>query len=109
MTNIVILKNSKDQYKGFKMNGHAGFADYGKDIVCSALSVLSINTINSIDQFTDDMIEVDQDSDSGELKMFFLNEPSANSVLLMKSFELGITSIYKQYGKKFLNIKFEEV
>jgi uncharacterized protein YsxB (DUF464 family) len=109
MTNIIIKKTKTDKYIGFTMNGHAGFAEYGNDIVCAALSVLSINTINSIDQFTDDKIVVNQSEDDGALEIIFQNEPSESAELLMKSFELGVNSIYKQYGKKFLNIKFEEV
>ena len=38
---------------GFHVEGHAGYADYGQDIVCSAVSVLVINCINSIDELTD--------------------------------------------------------
>ena len=36
------------------MSGHAGYDDIGKDIVCAAVSVLVINTLNSIERFTDD-------------------------------------------------------
>jgi len=48
MTDIIIRKNSDGDICGFEMDGHAGFAEYGQDIVCAALSMLSINTINSI-------------------------------------------------------------
>jgi hypothetical protein len=34
---------------------------------------------------------------------------SPEGELLMKSFELGITGVFKQYGNEFLDIKFEEV
>jgi hypothetical protein len=32
----------------FKINGHADYADYGQDIVCSAVSALAIAIINGM-------------------------------------------------------------
>ncbi len=106
MTTITITKTSNGFYKSIECNGHAGFAEYNKDIVCSAISVLTINTINSIDEFTDDEFHVEQDEDKGIIRMIFENDPSHDADLLLKSFELGVNSIFQQYGKKFLNIKF---
>ena len=109
MTEITILKTSDGLFKGFECNGHAGFADYGKDVVCSAISVLTINTINSIDQLTGDQIAVSEDGSAGIISCHFINDISEKTDLLMQSFELGVNSIYKQYGKKYLNIKIKEV
>lgn len=106
MTTITITKTSNDSYKSIECNGHAGFADYGNDIVCSAISVLTINLINSIESFTEDAISVDQDSNQGLIRLVFDGEPSRDADLLLKSFQLGVDSIFHQYGKKFLNIKF---
>ncbi|AOZ96383.1 hypothetical protein SAMN02745247_02699 [Butyrivibrio hungatei DSM 14810] len=106
MTTITITKSSNDTYKCIECNGHAGFAEYGEDIVCAAVSVLTINLINSIEKFTDDEIDLEQDEDKGIIRLKFRNEPGSDSDLLLKSFELGVSSIFQQYGKKFLNIKF---
>ena len=106
MTNITITKSSDDNYKKIECRGHAGFADYGKDIVCAAISVLTINTINSIEQLTQDEIVVGQDENNGIISIEFKDIPSKEADLLLKSYELGVTSIFEQYGKKFLNIKF---
>ena len=106
MTTITITKTSNDSYKSIECNGHAGFADYGNDIVCSAISVLTINLINSVDSFTEDTFDVSQDEDKGIIVLRFDKEPSHDADLLLKSFELGVESIFQQYGKKFLNIKF---
>ena len=32
----------------FRITGHAGAGEYGEDIVCAAVSALSINAINSV-------------------------------------------------------------
>ena len=40
MTNAVLFV-SNDEIKGFEIKDHAGYADYGQDIVCAAISALS--------------------------------------------------------------------
>ncbi|WP_026651206.1 ribosomal-processing cysteine protease Prp [Butyrivibrio proteoclasticus] len=106
MTTITITKTSNDSYKSIECKGHAGYADYGKDIVCSAISVLTINTINSIESFTKDEMVVSSDESKGIIRFEFKSEPSKEADLLLRSFELGVDNIFQQYGKKFLNIKF---
>ena len=106
MTTITITKTSEDNFKKIECKGHAGFADEGEDIVCAAISVLTINLLNSIEKFTDDGIVITQDEKKGLITLEFKDTPSKEADLLMKSFELGVNSIFEQYGKKFLNIKF---
>ena len=53
MTTVTIYRNKNKETVGFTTIGHAGYAQEGEDIVCAALSILIINTINSIDAFTD--------------------------------------------------------
>ena len=67
---------------------------------------LNDDIINSVEKFTDDKVRVSQDEEKGILRLEFEGIPSKEAELLLKSFELGVTSIYDQYGKKFLNIKF---
>lgn len=108
MTRITVFK-SKERYQGFQCLGHAGFAEYQKDIVCASISVLVINTINSIESFTDDIPEVNTDEKSGLISCSFSQPITANTQLLIDSMLLGLTEIKKQYGRKFIDIKFEEV
>ena len=51
MIKITITTQDK-QFKRFTVSGHAEYDDPGKDIVCSAVSILVINTVNSLDAFT---------------------------------------------------------
>ncbi|MBO5211919.1 MAG: ribosomal-processing cysteine protease Prp [Clostridia bacterium] len=48
MTKVVFFK-SGDSYWGFEEQGHAGFAEKGQDIVCSALSSMTMLIINAIE------------------------------------------------------------
>ena len=106
MTTITITKSSDDVFKTIECKGHAGYADPGYDIVCAAISALTINTINSIHKFTGDEIETFTDEEQGIIRFHFINAPSKDADLLLRSYELGVTSIFEEYGKKFLNIKF---
>ena len=46
MIKVSIIKDNL--IKEVKISGHADFADYGKDIVCSAVSSIATTTINNI-------------------------------------------------------------
>ena len=48
MTHVTFYK-SNDVFYGFKEEGHAGFAEEGNDIVCSALSAMTMLVINAIE------------------------------------------------------------
>jgi len=50
MINITIYQNHAGQYTGLSCIGHAGFEGFGKDIVCAAVSVLVLNTLNAVKQ-----------------------------------------------------------
>ena len=65
MIDVEIFQTSSGKYTGFRMNGHAEYAEYGQDIVCAAVSALVINTINSIEQYTEDSFESSVDPETG--------------------------------------------
>ncbi|MBO5374300.1 MAG: ribosomal-processing cysteine protease Prp [Clostridia bacterium] len=48
MTKVVFFK-SGDSYWGFEEQGHTGFAESGEDILCSALSSMTMLIINAIE------------------------------------------------------------
>ncbi len=102
------LWKSKHQYKGFECSGHADFAEEGSDIVCSAVSALVINTVNSIDHFTKDDYEVEQAEDGGFLRVKFTGELSEQSGLLMDSLILGLENIAADY-EDYITLLLEEV
>ena len=110
MIEIVVFKKKKlDCYIGLETKGHAGFAEYGQDIVCAAASILIINTINSIEQYTNDKFVSKNSERTGFLKFMIKGHPSNETQLLLKSMILGLTEIVKEYGNEYINIIFKEV
>ena len=101
----VFVKDNK--YTGIYSKGHAGYADAGEDIVCAAVSVLMINTLNSIEAFTDDNFDCKQKD--GYLD-FHITEPISDAAqLLMQSLVLGLKDIQKTYGETYIKIVIKEV
>ena len=95
-------------YSFFRSSGHAGFAGVGEDIVCSAVSILVINTANSIMSFCDDAVSIDADDAKGEISIRFDETPGHDATLLMDSMMLGLGGVAEEY-KDFVKIKYQEV
>ncbi len=109
MTEVTIFTGSDNSYKGFKVSGHAGFAEEGEDIICSAISMLTINTVNSIEYLTETDIEATESEKSAVIKAEFPDGVDEKAKLLMESFILGMEMIQSTYGKQYLTINFKEV
>jgi hypothetical protein len=108
MIKATFYRDSDGDYKGFNVSGHAGFANAGKDIVCAAVSALTINTVNSVDRLTGDSYRVEQDK-SGSIKFRFDEKSDGDGQLLLDSLRLGLTEIAKEYGDRHLRVYFKEV
>ncbi len=109
MTTVTVRKNRAGAYTGFTCSGHSGYAAAGSDIVCAAVSVLVINTVNSIERFAQDEMQVRTGEEEGLIEVVFPNEVSREAALLMDSMVLGLTDVKDQYGRKYLKLQFEEV
>ena len=109
MTTVTIYKSNEDVYKGFTCKGHAGYAVSGKDIICASISILVINTINSLEELAGQSMTVKDDETTGYIDCRFTQECNEKSKLLIDSMILGLESIVQQGGKKYLKLRFEEV
>ena len=109
MTQITIYRNQNREVERFTCTGHAGYSEYGTDIVCASISVLVINTINSIETFTSITYVCEADEETGDIDFRFTEEISPDASLLIESMILGLKEIQNDYGKKFLILDFKEV
>ena len=109
MTHVSIIKTRNGEYKGFNCIGHSGYADAGEDIVCAAISVLVINTINSLEQLSGEKFKLVTNEEEGLIDCRFGGCINEKSKLLLDSMVLGLEGIKKQYGKTFIDLTFEEV
>ena len=112
MTEVTFYRNKAEDIQGFRVEGHAGYAEEGEDIVCSAISALVFNAINSITELAGDEPDVDIDDDEEEpfIDVNFFEEPSEKAQLLLRSLLLGLSSIESdKETSEFIQIVFEEV
>ncbi|MDQ0223506.1 ribosomal-processing cysteine protease Prp [Streptococcus moroccensis] len=90
------------QYDGklqhVQISGHAGSGPYGYDIVCAAVSTLSINFINALTELCqiEPQVEINE-IDGGFLTVTLprhLDDPTSEKVqLLFEAFLLGMTNL----------------
>lgn len=77
------------------MRGHAGQSQNGQDIVCAAVSALTCNLINSLQELTDNRIRADTGSGRTIIEW---RELSESGRLLVDSWFLGISAINQEYN-----------
>ena len=87
MIQVTIIRDVEKQVKEITCKGHAGYAASGQDIICAAVSALTLNMANSVEAFTGDSFEGEMDD----------------------SLVLGMTNIQESYGKKYIHIRYKEV
>jgi len=104
----VIIYRSNDLILGFDISGHANFDNYGKDIVCAAVSVLAQTAITSIIELTN-LKKYKYEIDSGHSFIKFeAKDINEDALLLFNSFEIGVIGIKNSYNN-YINIIQQEV
>ena len=72
--------------------------------------MLVINTINSIEAFTQDEASVKADDESGEIDYRFLHSPSKEAALLFSAMVLGLQNMAEdEEYRKYIDLRFREV
>ncbi|MCL2702508.1 MAG: ribosomal-processing cysteine protease Prp [Defluviitaleaceae bacterium] len=88
---------------GFKVTNH------GEGTVCAAVSILCINTVNSLEALTDCKLSYCYNRDGGYIECLLpgilngADEP--NAALLLRSLSLGLETVKETYG---LNLRAEQ-
>ena len=68
MTKVVFYR-SNGVFWGFEETGHTGYGDAGEDILCSALSAMTMLVINAIEVAYGSIAEYDYDDESAEVRL----------------------------------------
>ena len=104
MISVTIFRNKERQIYGFTVSSH------GKDLVCAAVSLLTLNTVNSIEALTDENIVYDYDPKGGFLKLELPDaiegKCGSDAALLLESMVMGLYSVNERYGNE---IELEEI
>lgn len=108
MITITVYRKQR-KVTGFRCIGHSGYAESGKDIVCAAVSMLVINTVNAIEAFTGSVFDLDTEDESGLIAFKLEEEPDHDTELLLDTMFLGLQDIQNNYGNEYLILEYKEV
>ena len=94
--------DQEDTILSFEITGHAGYADAGEDIVCAAVSVLAIETVNSIEKMANHRMTVKQaDEDGGYLfahvQSNVVGKQHEITQILLKHLYLSLQDVHETY------------
>lgn len=90
------VKEENHKLKSISVKGHAMYDDYGKDIVCSAVSTCVITTVNGILEIDDTSIDVKQNTN--EIMIVLKKDNDIVNKLLKNMIDI-LTSLKEQYPK----------
>ncbi len=102
---MTLWLDAKNRVHQFELSGHAGFAEQGKDLVCAAVSALSIAAVNGLERFL--AVPPDVEAVDGFLKCTLRNiteEDLDHAQWILQTMFLGIEDIQHAYGEKYLKI-----
>ena len=85
--------------KKIKVTGHAGYDDYGKDIVCASVSSIVITSVNLIYKLNKDIIKVIEDK--GLIEINVLKEDETINMVLKNMIDMlkELSNDYKKNVK----------
>jgi uncharacterized protein YsxB (DUF464 family) len=110
MIKIVIYKAREGSIAGFKVTGHAGYDSHGRDIVCSAVSVLAQTALLGLAKVAG--AEVDYKIDEGFMTCSLVKADSEKQRIMceaiLETMHEGFRSIQESYIK-YIDIVEEEV
>lgn len=96
----VLVENT---IKEIRMIGHAGYDEYGKDIVCSAASSIVITSVNAILSFDSNYISYQEKKNQFTIKINEYNEVVDKLITNM----LNLLKELEQDYPKYIKIKEE--
>ena len=86
------------------IRGHSGYATQGTDIVCAAVSVLFQTLVNSLTEYTKDLVSARIEPGDGAL--MWRGQCSKGARLLLDSCLLGLRDVAEQYPE-YVEFKIE--
>lgn len=104
MIEATMYKSSNDELYSFKITGHAESGPYGHDLVCSAVSALSISTVNSLETLAGIKPQIHTNEDeAGYLNVLIKKDLEGEQHLiaqtLMQHLNLSLKGIQDEYDQ----------
>lgn len=98
MIRVTLFKSVRGDITGFSCKGHAGYAEEGSDIVCAAVSVLSITCANALQSVAGAEPEITE-KDGFLTASLREDQMNHDSQVILRTFEQGIRDMAASYPK----------
>ena len=113
MISIIIWKSKDGQILGFSSEGHAGYEEEGKDIICASVSVLFTTCVNALEEqlkWTDFYMVTEGEENFCELWIpeGATEKERATAQVILRTIVRGLldveASVCENYGSKFVKV-----
>lgn len=102
MINVTVYYKPSEQVKGYVIQGHAGMAEAGYDLVCASVSAIAQTALLGLDKHLNGRCEW-RIEDDGFLECWLPDgigkEESIFAQVIIETMVLGLKSIEKEYGQ----------
>ncbi|UOQ93863.1 ribosomal-processing cysteine protease Prp [Halobacillus shinanisalinarum] len=102
MINVSVFR-LHGEITGFEISGHAESGPYGHDLVCAAVSAVSIGAVNAIVSLCEFEPEISQDGEGGYLKVTLpdnLDEAAhTKAQTLLEGMQVSLETIENEYSQ----------
>ena len=103
MINIDLLINKEDDIVGFEIKGHAEYDEYGKDLVCSAVTILAYSCVNSLDKYAENI----KFSDDDITMSISIDKTTRDTEVIFDYFKIGIETLLGNYSS-YVKLNYKE-
>jgi uncharacterized protein YsxB (DUF464 family) len=106
MTRVEIVKDQNNNITSFRVEGHTGFDDIGKDIVCAGVSAITQTTLAGLMQYLEQKPVFKQAKGrlTCNLADGLSEEDNVKAQVILGTMELGLREMEHQYGD-FVRLK----
>ena len=95
----ISINQINNQVNEININGHSGYEEFGKDIVCASVSSIAITTVNAILRLDSEALEYTEKDVYLNIKLLKHDKYIDNLILNMIDLLQELETKYKKYIK----------
>jgi uncharacterized protein len=109
MIQVIIIRDNEGVIREFSVNGHAGFAESGSDIVCAAVSAVAYTAVGALEELVGiRRYEEKEGYMKFSLPLDISREKFETAGIILETAAIGFKQIEMQYGE-YIEVSDEEV
>lgn len=103
---LIVWRDGEKRILRFLLSGHAGYGHEGEDIVCAAVSALTISAVNGLEHFMKQPPRAEDADGRLECTIQAENEEELEQAQwILQTMVLGLEEIRHVYGSQYLKIE----